>query len=312
MRFLILGTGGIGGCFGIRLALSGADVRFVARGRHAAKIRRDGLTLRGPDQLLHLPKPFVTEHPGDAGPVDVVLHCVKTYDLDEATRQLLPALTDSSIIISLQNGIDNEERIRGILPHGIMYGGVAYVYATLTAPGEITEAAGPRKIVYGPMDGQTTATTQRIFETFQRAGISAEIPAHIQTELWKKFVFITAVGGITALTRLTLGEILAVEETRRLLLAAMREPESIARIQGLPLPADLIDSFFEIMARFQNDTRSSLHYDLVHDRPLELESLSGAVIRLGAAHRFPTPVHGMIYAALLPYHLRAMTRRSRS
>ncbi len=311
MRFLILGTGGIGGCFGIRLALSGADVRFVARGRHAAKIRRDGLTLRGPDQVLRLPKPSVTEDPGEAGPVDVVLHCVKTYDLDEATRRLHPALTDSSIVVSLQNGIDNEDRIRGILPHGIVYGGVAYVYATLTAPGEITEAAGPRKIVFGPMDGQTTAMTQRILEAFQRAGISAEVPSHIRTELWKKFVFITAVGGVTALTRLTLGEILAVEETRRLLAAAMREPELIARTLEIPLPADLIDSFFDIMSRFQNDTRSSLHFDLVHNRPMELESLSGSVIRLGASHHIPTPVHEIIYAALLPSHLRALERRSR-
>jgi len=311
MRFLILGSGGVGGYFGGKLAYAGLDVTFIARGAHLEALRRTGLVIKSPDGVIRIPHPQATDHPESIAPVDVVLHCVKTYDLDEITRRTIPVLTDQSVIISLQNGIGIEERIHAILPRGVVYGGVAYVYSTATAPGEITESGGPRKIVFGPMDNRRSVQAENIHRAFHEAGISAEIPASIQTELWKKFIFISAVGGITALTRLTLGEILAVDDTRTLLADAMREPELTGRMSGIQLPADMVDSFFETLKRFRNETRSSLYYDLTHGRPLEIESLSGTVVRLGAQHHVATPIHRTIYAALLPYHQRALRLRSR-
>jgi len=307
MKFAVIGTGGVGGYFGGKLAHAGNEVWFLARGAHLAAMRAQGLHVHSTDGEFTLPAGTMTADPRDAGPVDVVLFCVKSYDTETAARQLSPLLQPATIIISLQNGVDNEEKIRAVTTSGIVFGGVAYIYSTITAPGEITETGGPKKIIFGPQAATPAAADRRareILDTMTGAGIRAELSSDINTALWKKFIFITGAGGITALTRLTLGEILAVEETRALLADAMRETEAVARAEKARIEAGFIDGVFTTLRNFDNNTRSSLYYDLTHEKPMEVEALSGTVVRLGARHGIPTPTHRAIYASLLPYHLR--------
>jgi 2-dehydropantoate 2-reductase len=192
---------------------------------------------------------------------------------------------------------------------GTVYGGVAYIYATITAPGEIREAGGPKKIVFGPMDGAPEPRGDAILTTLRAAGITATLSGDIRTDLWKKFIFISAVGGMTALTRLTLGEILTVEETCSMLRGAMDEAVAVARAAGIALDDALVPGMFDTLRQFDNRSRSSMYHDLAHGRPLEIETLSGTLCRLGREYRVPTPVHGMLYAGLLPHH-RAVQRPS--
>jgi 2-dehydropantoate 2-reductase len=244
-------------------------------------------------------------------PADVVLVCVKSYDTESTAKLLAPVLHQNTVVISLQNGVDNEETIRRSIPGGRVFGGIAYVYATITRPGEVTESGGPRKLQFAPLPGGSEddfAAARQIRDVCLRAGIDAEVPDDIQAALWKKFIFITGAAGLTALTRLTLGEILAVEPTRRLLLEAMRETEAVARARGVAIEPAFLDATFESLKKFDNATRSSLYYDLTHEKPMELEALAGTVVHYGEAAGVPTPIQRVIYSALLPYHLRHTQR----
>jgi 2-dehydropantoate 2-reductase len=263
-----------------------------------------GLNVNSAQEHLHVAPDRITGNINDAGKADVLLFCVKSYDTENAARQMIPALKSDSVVICLQNGIDNEEKIRQIIPTGTVFGGVAYIYSTVTAPGEITRYEGPAKIVFGPLDNKIDDRSREIHRTFQRAGINADLSGSIESELWKKFIFITGASGVTALTRLTLGELLANQETRALIRSAMEETMSVARAKHIPLENDMINSFFDTLGKFKNDTRSSLYYDLANGKPMEVEALAGTVVRQGEQLKIPTPIQKTIYASLLPYHLK--------
>lgn len=311
MKIVIMGSGGVGGLFGSMLARSGDDVWFVARGNHLAAMRRNGLRVNMSGESSVVPPGKMTDNLRDIGAADVVLFCVKSYDTEEAASRLDPVLTDQSIVVSLQNGVDNETMLQKTISRGTVYGGVAYVYCTITEPGVLTEPGGPRKIVFGPLSPSGDRNSaQAILDTFLRAGITAELSNDIAIPLWKKFTFISAVGGLTALTRLTLGELLEVDATRSMLSDAMRETDSVARNKGITLEHDHIDTVFESLRKYDNNTRSSLYHDLIHGKPMEVEALSGTVFRYGLATGIPTPIHRTIYASLLPYHLKHMAARN--
>ncbi len=307
MKFAVYGTGGVGGYFGGKLAHAGNEVWFLARGAHLAAMKTNGLRIRSTDGTFVVPPGTMTGDPAEAGPVDVVLFCVKSHDTENVARRLTPLLHRDTIVISLQNGIDNEQKIQRIITSGTVYGGVANIYSTITVPGEVSEIGGPKMVIFGSLDPAVAARDpqgKRILDVMLAAGIRAELSPDIMTALWKKFIFITAVGGTTALTRLTLGEILAVDETRSMLVNAMRETEAIAKAKGARIEPLFLDGVLETLKRFNNNTRSSLHYDLTHEKPMEVETLSGTVVRLGRELGIPTPTHAVIYASLLPHHLR--------
>jgi 2-dehydropantoate 2-reductase len=313
MRFAVIGTGGVGGYFGAKLAASGVDVVFTARGAHAETLRKTGLRVIATEGTTVVPPSHFVSSPRAIGAVDVVLICVKTYDSEKVAQDLAGTLQPGTVILSLQNGVENDILWRTAFPHCHVFGGLAYIYATITRPGEVTERGGPKKIAFGPFPGAPPEVLQRarqILEVVTATGISAEIPPDIVVALWKKFIFITGAAGITALTRLTLGEILAVAQTRELLAEAMRETDAVARARNVPVEPGYLDGVFETLGKFDRATRSSLYNDLAHGKPMEIDALSGTVARLGAASGIPTPIHRAIYAALLPYHLLHIRNRT--
>jgi len=312
MRMAVIGSGGVGGYFGAMLHAAGEEVVFTARGEHMRAMQKEGLRVATPEGTLLVPPGSCTGPDGDLRDPEAVLFCVKSYDTAQAAAALFSRLREGTAVVSLQNGVENEELIQRALPHCAVLGGVSYIYSTITRPGEITVGAGPRRIVFAPRgDGAARIRTQaeRLLEVCRGARINAEIPADITAELWKKFIFITGAGGLTALTRLTLAEILAVDATRGLLADVMRETLAVARARGVAVPDDFMEGVFATLGRFDNATRSSLYYDLVNGKPMELEALPGTVMRLGARLGVPTPVNRVIYAALLPYHIHNTEKR---
>ncbi len=302
MKFVVVGTGGVGGYFGGRLAQSGEDVWFIARGKHLDAMKLHGLTVNASEGALVAPPGKMTDNAEAIGKADVILFCVKSYDTESAAVQLSPLLTRESIVITLQNGIDNEEKVQRIIPTGTVYGGIAYIYATITSPGVITQPGGPQKIIFGPMQSDDVRGGP-ILEVLLKAGIDAELTNNIHAALWTKFIFIAAVGGITAMTRLTLGEILADPEPRQMLENAMRETESIARALKISVPENIIETMFERLNMMATNTYSSMYHDLVNDKPLEIEAFSGSILRYGQQFGIATPIHKLIYTTLLPHHL---------
>lgn len=310
MRFLVVGTGGVGGYFGGKLAQHGEDVWFIAHGRHLEAMRQNGLKIIAPDETFVIPTGKMTDDIRSVGKADVVLFCVKSYDTETAARSLSPTLTDDSIIICLQNGVDNEEKIQGEIPRGMVYGGAAYIYATITSPGVVTRPGGPQRIIFGPLQ-PNDSRGERIREVMTGAGIQADLATDIHAALWTKFIFIAAVGGMTAVTRLTLAEILAIPASRAMLEDAMRETESIARVLKINVPNGIVDKMFENLKSMDNNLYSSMYHDLLNGNPLEIETFSGTVTRYSQQLGIPTPAHKAIYAALLPHHLKNLKNRSR-
>jgi 2-dehydropantoate 2-reductase len=304
MRFVILGSGGIGGFFGARLALAGEDVWFLARGNHLAEMKKHGLRVNSTVGNFTVPPGTMTDDVRSIGAADVVLFCVKSYDTESAARQLVPILRDGSLIIPLQNGVDNEDKIRKSISLCDVYGGVAYISSRITAPGEITEVGGFQRIVFGPQGPAINPHANKVHEALLHAGIKSQLQDDITKELWRKLIFIASMGSLTALSRLTHGEILANQRMVSLMFDAMREVRAVAWKLGVEVEPVDEPRVLEGLKRFSNDTRSSMYFDLAGGKPMEIEALNGTVVRLGEQLGVPTPIHRVIYSVLLPYHLK--------
>ncbi len=304
MRFVVMGAGGIGGFFGAALARAGEDVWFVSRGKHFEAMHREGLQITSTIGSFTIPPAQIVQNPGLIGHADAILFCVKSYDTEPAAKQLSPLLNDHSLIISLQNGVDNAEKIAAIHPHSPSYSGAAYISSRITAPGHITETGGFRRIVFGPMGGEASASAKEVHDRLTRAGIKSQLSANIRKDLWQKLTFIASMGSLTALSRLTYGEIIGNPSTRTLMFDAMREVRAVALKLGIGVDPVDETKVLEGLKRFSDDTRSSMYYDLIAQKPMEIEALNGTVVRLGKRAGVPTPIHRVIYSILLPDHIR--------
>jgi len=310
MRYVVLGTGGVGGFFGGRLASAGEDVWFVSRGKHLEAMKERGLRVNSTVGNFSIPAGKMTDDIASVEAADVVLFCVKSYDTELAARRLSEVLNKDSLVISLQNGVDNEDKIRNQIRSGTVYGGAAYISSRITAPGEITEVGGFQRIVFGPMGGRSNPHAAEVHERLLAAGVKSQLQDDVTKEIWRKFIFIASMGSLTAMSRLTHGEILANPRTLSLMFDAMREITAIAQKLGIDIEAVDEQRVLEGLKRFSPDTRSSMYFDLAAGKPMEIEALNGTVVRFGEQLKVPTPIHRVIYSILLPYHLKHTQQQS--
>jgi 2-dehydropantoate 2-reductase len=300
MRIAVVGAGGVGGYFGARLAAAGEDVVFVARGAHLEALRTRGLTLRTGAGEATLPVAAAAD-PGAVGPVDLVLFCVKSYDAAAAARSLSPLIAPRTVVLALQNGLDHAEVITNAIgPGRCMVGAIQALAVQLVAPGVILHSGGEGKIVFGEPGGGLSERVRWLGEIFLRAGIPHEVSRDMPRVLWEKFLFITGVGGVTALARSGIGPLLASPEGRELLAASCAEIVAVGKAEGVDLGGDAVDRALRLAETFSSDWRSSMARDLEAGRRLEAEALSGAVVRRARKHSLPAPIHQAIYACLTP------------
>jgi len=309
MRVLIMGSGGLGGYFGGLLQRAGEDVTFVARGgsTHLRALQSAGLQIKSPDGDFAL-SVQATDRPGEAGPVDLVLFCVKTYDLANAAAEIRPAVAAETAILCLQNGVDAEDRLAAMYARERILGGVTYVSAVIEAPGIIRHTGPSGDIVFGEMDGRLTPRVRALEAVLVRAGVAAEASTEIRRRLWEKFVFICANAGMTATTRLPVGEVLAHDESRAMYRGLMEEAAAVGAAKGIQLDG-VVGRQMAIAEQLVRGsgfhTRSSLYNDLAAGRRMELDALCGAVVRMGRECDVPTPLNAAVVAILRPYEQRA-------
>lgn len=303
MKVAVYGAGGVGGYFGGRLAQAGADVHFVARGAHLAALRQRGLVVRSTLGDFEAPV-AATDNPADIGVCDFVLFCVKAYDTESAAATLSPMLGEHTAILSLQNGVENETLIGRVVGPGRMMGGAAFILSTIDGPGTIAHTAGPARIVFGEFGGGETDRARSLLGWFEKAGVNAELSLSIESVLWDKFAYICAHAGMTATSRLPLGDLRPVPESWAMFRRLSEEVCQLATGEGIALPANAVEQHLAFAASLEPGTLSSLHYDLVHEKPMELEALHGTVVRFGGARRVPVPMNEAVYALLKPYSLR--------
>lgn len=300
MRIVVAGSGGIGGYFGAKLARAGEEVVFLARGAHLQAIREHGLTVRSAvEGEWNVPVEAVDSVSGQA-PADLVLFCVKSFDTESAAELLRPVVGPDTAVLSLQNGIDNEDKLAGLLGAGQVLGGVAYVFSNIEAPGVIAHHQLGR-IILGEMAGGTSARATALVATLANAGIEAETDPAIRSTLWRKYVFLVALSGTTAVTRLPVKFIREVPETLALWKRQVTELLELAAADGTDLGADALASCSNLLESLGPNNYSSLYQDLAAGKRLELDALHGHAVRLGRHYEVPTPTLFAVYGALMPY-----------
>ena len=302
VRIGVVGAGGVGSAFGGRLAHAGADVHLLARGRHLRAIRDRGLRISGVRGELAVALP-ATDDPADIGPCDIVLFCVKSYDTETAVELLPPLLRTTTAVVSLQNGVDNEEKIAARIGPEHVMGGAAFIFASVVEPGVVHDAGGPGSIVFGELDGSESARGEALLALCQTAGIPAELVTDMRVRLWDKFAFICAQAGMTACTRLPIGDIRAVPATWDMFSNIVDEVVALGTAEGVDLPSDTGQKIARFAQGLPPGGYSSLYDDLVGGRRLELQALHGLVVQRSRAHGLPAPMSEAVHALLKPHEL---------
>jgi 2-dehydropantoate 2-reductase len=300
MRIAIFGTGGVGGYFGGRLAETGTDVTFIARGAHLAALRQRGLRIESPQGRHQVSRVRATDDPATVGPVDIVFFTVKLYDTDEAARMLPPLLGPDTLVIPFQNGVDSIDALTRAVGRAHVAGGTAYVAAVIAEPGVIRHTA-MGSIIFGPLDGGSSPRLECLLEACHRAGVGATLSDNVMVDIWAKFVRLTVFSGLTALTRCSIGVLFEYPELRAMMQAALRKSIAVARARGVPLSERMFDQVDAAMGKLPPNARSSMLEDLERGRRLELPWLSGTIVRIGQELGVDTPVHRFITAALTPH-----------
>ncbi len=301
MRIAVIGAGGVGGAFGAALAKAGADVTFVARGAHLAAMREKGLRIEGPRGDLHLVPTQATDDPASIGVVDLVLFCVKLWDVESAGAAIRPLIGPETAVIPLQNGIDASDRLAPILGQGAIMGGVAQISATIAEPGLIRQTGTFMRIIFGELDGRISQRGQAFHALCQRAGFDSTLSDRIETELWLKFVMLASNAALTAATRQPLGRLRDDPDIAPYFAAAYQEVADVAQAKGVPLPAGTVDRIVAGNLTAPPTMMASMAVDLIRGNRIELPWLSGKVVQLGRELGVPTPVHALLYAMLKPY-----------
>lgn len=306
MRVAVLGSGGIGGYYGALLARSGHDVAFIARGAHLEAMQRRGLTVRTPEGESTI-SVTASADTASVGTVDLVLFSVKSYDTETAAQALTPLMARDTAVITFQNGLDSVDAIASVAGSEAVLAGGVYVALQLVGPGVILRTGGEGKVVFGELSGTLTERVQRIADAFRQSGIPHDVTPDIRRVLWDKFLFITGIGGVTALARSGIGPLLASAAGRSLLRAACGEIVAIAQGEGAPLQPAAVDAVLAQAATLPAPWRSSMARDLEQGRRLEVDALSGAVVRRGLKQGIPTPIHQTIVACLSVHQPSAST-----
>jgi 2-dehydropantoate 2-reductase len=301
MRIAVIGAGGVGGGFGAALAKAGADVTFIARGAHLAAMKSDGLKVQGPRGDTHLAPTKATDDPAEIGKVDIVLFCVKLWDVESAGERIKPLIGAETAVIPLQNGIDAADRLIPILGEKAVMGGVAQISASIIAPGVIQQVGTFMRMVFGELDGKISKRGEDFLALCQKAGFDASLSEQIVTDLWMKFILLAANSGITALARQPIGRLRDDPDLRPIFRAAVQETFDVGRAKGVALPADAVERALDFIAHLPPTMKASMALDLDRGNRMELPWLAGKVAELGKQLGVPTPTHSMMYAMLKPY-----------
>ncbi|MEE9262279.1 MAG: 2-dehydropantoate 2-reductase [Dehalococcoidia bacterium] len=300
MDIAVMGAGGVGGYFGGMLARAGNRVTFVARGDHLKAIETSGL------RVVHHQGDFTvtaeaTDNPQEVGPVELVLFTVKAYDTEAAIPAVASILGPDTSVLTLQNGVDSYKVLGQALGKEKVLPGAAYIESRISSPGMVQQTGDVVRIVFGEVDGKETPRATRIHAALRDAGVNAELSGDVLKTLWTKFLFITSVAGLTSACRTGLGMLLEEPEYKGILVAAMKEIEAVGRAHGINLDSDVVQQTMGYVESVVKDITASMHVDLERGRRLELDTFSGAVVRLGKEVGVDTPINELLYLVLKPH-----------
>ncbi len=305
MRIAVIGPGAVGGYFGGRLAQAGEDVYFLAHGKTLAAMRERGLRVDSTKGDFTLPKVNVAENAAEVGPVDLVLVCVKAWQVPELASTVRPLLGPETIVLPMENGVEATEQLAQFAGDKRVLVGICGLMSKVVEPGYIKHFGLDPFITFGERDNSHTPRTESLKTLLTKAGIKASNPGDVHVRLWMKMYFITAVSGVGSVSRAAVGVLRETPPTREILRRSIVEMDQLAKASGVKMPETAVNDTMKVIDEMPPAGTTSMQRDLLEGRPSELDSLVGAVVRIGQKYGVATPVNETIYAALLPAELRA-------
>jgi 2-dehydropantoate 2-reductase len=304
MRIAIIGTGGVGGYFGAKLARAGNDVSFLARGSQYDAIKNNGLTIKSILGDFHLDNVNVKEYIQELGTADLALICVKAWQVLEIRADLKNLLHEHSIIIPLQNGVLAVDELSETIERKNIIGGLCRIFSKIESPGVINHFGVTPAIIFGELDGTVSNRTLEIKHLFNKAAIYSQISTNVEADMWKKFIAI-CVGGLMAVTRTTYGELRELKETRNMMSDLLHEIYALALKMGINIEPDFIGKTISFVDTFPYESTTSLARDIWEGKPSEIYYQNGAVVKLGKQYGIETPVNEFLFNCILPMELKA-------
>jgi 2-dehydropantoate 2-reductase len=299
MNIVVIGAGGVGGYFGGKLAKAGNNVTFIARGKHLKAIKNNGLQVKSINGNF-IVRPNVTDDISTISNPDLVILGVKSWQVGEVAKQLKSVINKNTMVLPLQNGADNADKLRVILPNENVLAGLCKIVSRVEAPGIIDHFAFDPEIVFGEYDNETTQRVQEVSKLFDNGGIKNTISKDIHLDIWKKFLFIATISGIGALTRVEFGALRDDEHIRQIMYQTANEIVAIANAKGISLTNDDIEMILKVVDNLNGKTTASMQRDIMDGRPSELENFNGYIVRQGKEFHITTPVNSFTYHCLLP------------
>jgi len=306
MKVCIFGAGGVGGYFGGRLAQAGTDVTFIARGAHLDAIKADGLHVKSIAGDFDVQPAKATDRPGAVGAVDVILCCVKSWQVAEAADRMKPLIGPRTLVIPLLNGVEAHDILARSLDTENVLPGLCKLITMIDSPGHIRHAGADPYLAFGEADGRLSQRARNVARVFAGAkAMTVHLSRNIRAQLWHKFMLIAPFSGIGALTRSPIGVIRSLPETRAMLMDSIREVYDVARAGGVPVEENAIKEAMNFIDGLPPEGTASMQRDIMAGRPSELHEQCGAVVRFGEKNSVPTPINRLAYHSLLPQELLA-------
>jgi 2-dehydropantoate 2-reductase len=309
MEILVYGAGGVGGYFGAKLAKAGFNVSMIARGAHLEAIRRDGLEIESINGNFSVKPKKATSEVREVPRPDLVILGVKSWQILEVAAEIKPLIGENTLVLPLQNGASNVEKLLEVLPEENVLAGLCFIVSFIEKPGKIKHAAFEPKITFGEIDNARSIRIIGIKEILNRAEISNTIPDNIQLEIWKKFLFICTISGIGGLTRVSIDKIRESEYLNEMMRKTALEIIAVGQAKGIPLSEKHLEMVFETIYSQPEGTTASTQRDIMEGKPSELENFNGYIVREGQKYGVETPVNRYIYECLKPMEEKA--RKSR-
>jgi 2-dehydropantoate 2-reductase len=304
MKIAVIGTGGVGGYFGGRIAKAGYEVTFFARGAHLKAIESKGLTVKSLLGDFYIEKLKVTDKLTSIGESDLIILAVKAWQVKELLPGLIKVVGPKSIIMPLQNGVSSVEELKVHFNEINILNSLCRIFSKIESPGVINHFGVTPTVIFGETNNSKTTRILKIKELFDSSGITSEIPGDISAEVWKKFIPI-CLGGLLAVSRTTFGELRSIPETRQMMLALMQEIYSLSQRIGIQIETDFVEKAMLLLDTYPYDSTASLTRDVMEGKPSEIEFLNGTVVKLGRQYGIETPINSFVYNCILPMELKA-------
>ena len=292
LKVAVMGAGAVGCYYGGMLARAGHEVVLIARPQHVEAIARDGLRMETQtfDEQVRL---AASTDPGAVRGAELVLFCVKSTDTESAGAQLRPYLPADALVLCLQNGVDNADRLRSVLPRHAVAAAVVYVASEMAGPGHVRHH-GRGELVMEPVNGPAM-TSETVAQALIAAGIPTEISPNVRGALWVKLILNCAYNAVSAITQLPYGKTVAGEGVKDVMRDIVAECLAVAQAEGVQLPGD-VDAAVRKIAETMPSQFSSTAQDLARGKRTEIDYLNGLIVQRGAALGVATPANRVLWA----------------